>query len=176
MLREHCSSICNLGSVVIYIWSRYFNPSVAYEIHSDLLHLLFGQKNSFGKIIYINPFIYSIFKISFASYVPGHNTLNLKICCPLITRVEGLYLVIGENTWPTKLIPLTSFCHFPPQHPQQSAFDIPAKAEHLAMHPGFGTCLLLYFKISAAKLHPRSILSLSSWTFMGPGPGITLRY
>jgi len=66
------------------------------------LALSYGQKYSFGKIIYIKPFIYSIFITSFAVYLPGQRTLNLKSCCPFITKVEGLYLAIGENTQPTE--------------------------------------------------------------------------
>lgn len=173
MLREDRSSICNSSLVVIYIWSRYFNPTAAYQVYSDLPQLFFPlvKKNSFGKIIHINPFIYNIFKMSFASYLPGHSILNLKICCPLISKAEGLYHCRG-NTWPTELAPLTSPCHFAPLHPQQSMFNIPAKAPGNAS--GLGTCLLLYFYILEAKITSQFNIEPFHLNLHRTRPGIAL--
>lgn len=135
VLREDCSSICNSSLVVIYIWGRYFNPTVAYQVYSDLPQLFFplAKKKSFGKIIHVNPFIYNIFKISFASYLPGHSILNLKICCPLITKVEGLHHCRGKHmanrTDPTDL---TLSLLFNTLSRACSTFHL----KHLAMHHG----------------------------------------
>lgn len=137
MLREDCSSICNSSLAVIYIWSRYFNPTVAYQVYLDLPQLFFplAKKKSFGKIILINTLIYNIFKISFASYLPGHSILNLKTCCPYSPRLRDC-IIVEENTWPTELTPLTSpcLCSSTP-----SAEYLTFQLKHLAiMHQGLG--------------------------------------
>lgn len=108
------------------------------------LALSSGQKNLFGKVAYINLFIYIIFKTSFAISLSGHSTPNPNLYHSSITKVEGMYLLQRKrhsqqnwSPWPHPVTLLLSAQH--------NTLEIPAKSQHLVTHPGFRTCLLLYF-------------------------------